>query len=133
MMKNLYSLPSLTMNYSVPIAKILQSLMVATALALPLSVMTAKSALAETYVFSITNKTATNITSFHTSPTGVNDWEEDLLGIDILKPRASTNISFTDTRNVCTYDIKAVFDDGEEVIQYKVNLCTEGNFTFTGQ
>jgi hypothetical protein len=118
------------MNYSVPIAKILQSLMVTTALALPLSVMTAKSVLAETYVFSITNKTVTNITSFHTSPTGVNDWEEDLLGIDILRPKESTNISFIDRRNVCTYDIRAVFDDGEESIQYKVNLCTEQNFTF---
>lgn len=130
MMKNLYSLPSLTMNYSVPIAKILQSLMVATALALPLSVMTAKSVLAETFEFTITNKTATNITTFQTSPTGVDDWEEDLLGIDILKPGASTIITFPDGRNVCTYDIRAGFDNGEEIIKYKVNLCTLGTFSF---
>lgn len=104
--------------------------MVATALALPLSVMTAKSVLAETFEFTITNKTATNITTFQTSPTGVDDWEEDLLGIDILKPGASTIITFPDGRNVCTYDIRAGFDNGEEIIKYKVNLCTLGTFSF---
>ena len=131
MMKNLYSLPSLTMNYSVPIAKILQTLMVTTALALPLSVMTAKSVLAKSLEFRVTNNTATNITTFQTSPTGINDWEEDILGIDILRPGESTNIIISDSRDVCTYDIRAVFDDGEEIIKYKVDLCTLENYTFT--
>lgn len=130
MMKNLYSLPSLTMNYSVPIAKILQSLMVATALALPLSVMTAKSVLAESLRFDITNETATNITKFYTNPTGIDDWGEDILGIDILRPGESGTITIRNSQNVCTYDIKAVFDNGEEVIKYKVDLCTVENYTF---
>ncbi|WP_333145398.1 MULTISPECIES: hypothetical protein [unclassified Microcoleus] len=131
MMKNLYSLPSLTMNYSVPMAKILQSLMVATALALPLSVMTAKSVLAEALGFNIINKTGTNITKFYTNPTGIDSWGEDILGIDILRPGESALITIRNSQNVCTYDIKAVFDDGEEIIKYKVDLCTIENYTFT--
>ncbi|WP_333405148.1 hypothetical protein [Microcoleus sp. MON1_C1] len=111
-------------------AKILQSLMVATALALPLSVMTAKSVLAEALGFNIINKTRTNITQFYTNPTGIDSWGEDILGIDILRPGESALITIRDSQNVCTYDIKAVFDDGEESIKYKVNLCTLENFTF---
>lgn len=104
--------------------------MVTTALALPLSVMTAKSVLAESLGFDITNDTATNITKFYTNPTGIEDWGEDILGIDILRPGESASITIRNSQNVCTYDIKAVFDNGEEVIKYKVDLCTVENYTF---
>jgi hypothetical protein len=118
------------MNYSAPIAKIFQTLMVTTALALPLTVMTGKSVLADDLVFNVINSTDTSLTAFHTSPTGVDDWEEDILGRDILLPGEYTEITIADGRTVCTYDIKGVFDDGVEVIDYKVNLCTLGSYTF---
>jgi hypothetical protein len=120
----------MTINNSAPIAKTFHILMLTTALALPLSLMTTKSVLAEDLVFKVINKTDTNLVKFQTSPTGVNDWEEDILGTDTLKSGESVNINIKDGETVCTYDIRGVFDDGEEVLEYKVNLCTLGSYTF---
>lgn len=111
-------------------AKIFQTCIVTLVLALPLSAITAKSALADDLVFSLINKANSNLTEFYVSPTGIDDWEEDILGIDVLSSGEYTNVTIADGRSVCTYDIKGVFDDGEESVRYKVNLCQLKNYTF---
>lgn len=71
------------------------------------------------------------MTKFYTSSTGLNNWESDFLRIGLLKPGQSTNVTIPDGRKVCIYDVKAVFDDGDTLEDYKINICELGRYTFT--
>ena len=48
----------------------------------------------------------------------------------MLPTGSSVNINFDDGTGYCTFDFKAVFSDGDEVIQPNVDVCTIGTFTF---
>jgi hypothetical protein len=71
------------------------------------------------------------MTEFYTSPTGLNNWDSDFLRIGLLKPDQSRNVTILDGRKVCTYDVKAVFDDGDTLEDYKINICELGRYTLT--
>lgn len=79
----------------------------------------------------IINKTKHVIVSFYASNVGSNDWEEDILDTDMLKPGQRIQINIDDGTGYCKYDFKALFDDGDEVIQKGVNVCEIGEFSFT--
>jgi hypothetical protein len=78
----------------------------------------------------IVNNTSYTINEFYASSVGVNNWEEDILGKHVLKPGQSVNINVDDGTGYCKYDFKAVFDDGDEVVKNRVNVCEVGTFTF---
>lgn len=73
--------------------------------------------------FELTNGTGRTISELYISPTNVNDWEEDVLGVDTLAEMGSTVIHFQDTVDECVYDIKIVHDDGDAAIWKGINLC----------
>lgn len=79
----------------------------------------------------IINETSSVIVEFYASSVGVNDWEEDILGPDVLAAGASVMVNIDDGTGYCRYDFMAVFDDGEEVIQENVNVCEISSFRFT--
>ena len=64
------------------------------------------------------------------SNAGANTWEEDILGVDVLASGSSVSINFDDGTGSCNFDFKAVFPDGDEVVQPDVDVCTIGTFTF---
>jgi hypothetical protein len=78
----------------------------------------------------IVNNTGYSITNFYGSNTGSDSWEEDILGKDILPPSGSVVINFDDNSGYCMFDFRAVFEDGEEVIEEKVDVCKIGTFTY---
>jgi hypothetical protein len=78
----------------------------------------------------IVNNTGYTMTHFYGSNAGTNSWEEDILGVDVLPSGSSVDINFDDGTGYCTFDFKAVFSDGDEVIQPNVNVCSIGTFTF---
>jgi len=78
----------------------------------------------------IVNNTGFGIVNFYGSNTGTNDWQEDILGQDILPSGSQVTINFNDGSGYCKFDLKAVFDDGDEVVQEDVNICEVGTFTF---
>ena len=78
----------------------------------------------------IINDTGFTMTQFYGSNAGSNSWEEDILGVDVLYSGSSVDINFDDGSGYCTFDFKAVFADGDEVIQRNVDVCTIGTFTF---
>lgn len=82
-------------------------------------------------VVTIVNKTKTPIVEFYASKVNVKNWEEDILGVDVLMPRESVDIDFDDGVKGCRYDFKAVFKDGDEVEQGNVNVCELSTFEFT--
>jgi hypothetical protein len=79
----------------------------------------------------IINETSYVIVEFYASNVGERDWEEDILGADILEPGASVMVNVDDGTGYCKYDFMAVFDDGDEVIKEDVNVCEISSFRFT--
>jgi hypothetical protein len=78
----------------------------------------------------IVNETGFTIVRFYGSNTGTDDWQEDILGQDVLPSGSSVIINFDDGTGYCKYDLRAVFDDGDEVTQGGVNICEVGTLTF---
>lgn len=78
----------------------------------------------------IVNNTGFTMTNFYGSNAGANSWQEDILGVDVLPSGSSVSINFDDGTGFCTFDFKAVFSDGDSVIQPNVDVCTIGTFTF---
>jgi len=84
---------------------------------------------AEDLVFDLKNHSSFDVTEFYASPTGVDDWEDDVLGQDVLAAGDDVEITIGDGRTQCRYDLKFVFDDGDEVERKKVDLCETGSYT----
>jgi hypothetical protein len=72
----------------------------------------AASALAQDLVFMLDNQSSYDIYEFYASPSNVGDWEEDILGMEILASGESSRITIADGRSQCEYDILVVFEDG---------------------
>jgi hypothetical protein len=81
---------------------------------------------AGTQDFRLVNQMGEDIWALHISESTNDDWEEDVLGENILPNGDSKLILFSD-RNACLWDIKTVHDDGNdevhEHIVNSINLC----------
>jgi len=71
--------------------------------------------------FELHNETGQEIKEVYVSPTGVDEWEEDILGTDTLASGESVDISFT-RRQEDMWDMKVVFRSGKSSVWTKLNL-----------
>ncbi|MBW6505940.1 MAG: hypothetical protein K0B00_04225 [Rhodobacteraceae bacterium] len=85
-------------------------------------------AFAEDLAFTLNNFSALGLVEFYTSPADTDDWEEDILGEDILPPGTSGDVTIADGRTQCTYDLLFVMSDGQE-LEDTVNMCELGSYT----
>jgi hypothetical protein len=111
------------------LSRALASLVVVGALA----ATTATSAFADARNFTVVNNSSITITHLYVSTTDTASWEEDVLGRDVLAPGESWDITFSKydgDAGKCLYDVKAVGKEGQEGIQYKLDLCTTTTFTW---
>ena len=90
----------------------------------------ASPALAENRSVTIVNNTGYTMTNFYGSNTGANTWQEDILGQDTLPSGSQVSVNFDDETGYCMFDFKAVFEDGDELVREKVNVCEIGTFTY---
>jgi hypothetical protein len=58
-------------------------------------------------------------------------WQESLLGEDILPADSSVVLNFDDGSGYCRYRLRAVFDDGVELVRSSVNVCEVGTYRYT--
>jgi len=79
----------------------------------------------------IINETSYDMIRFYGSNVGTDNWEEDILGKDILRSGGSVVINFDDGTGYCMFDFKAIFDDGDEVVARRKNVCELSSFRFT--
>jgi hypothetical protein len=110
------------------------TVLIATATALPVVSLSATRALAGDDVgFTLVNGTTYTLTNFYASPTGVNNWENDIMGSDTLPPGGKVYVNINDARDVCNYDVKGTFSDGNSAEQYQIDFCDldGGTYTFT--
>lgn len=79
----------------------------------------------------IINETTHTMMRFYASNVDRTDWEEDILGESTLNAGASVVINIDDGTGACLFDFKGVFDDGDEVIKNRINVCEIESFRFT--
>jgi hypothetical protein len=80
-------------------------------------------ALAGTQDFTVLNKTGHPISELYVSASAKDNWEEDVLGRDILADGDRTTIRFAGDESSCLWDIKVIYSDGEDASWQGVNLC----------
>ena len=93
------------------------------------SMVSAASALDRTV--SVNNLTSSVMTEFYASNTGANDWQEDILGEQVLGAGETATINIDDGSGYCKFDFRAVFEDGTEVISADNNVCELSDFNIT--
>lgn len=86
---------------------------------------------ADDLVFTLKNGTHSVLTNFYTSPVGVNDWEDDVFGKDVLEPGESIEITIADGRRTCKYDMKFEFEENSDLdtTTDTQDLCKLGSYT----
>lgn len=80
--------------------------------------------------FTLLNRTGLTINELYVSPSKSDDWEEDVLGRDVLKQGESVEITFPRrAASSCLWDLKIVDSDGDSVEWENFDLCTAVHFT----
>ncbi len=92
------------------------------------AVLFAAPAMAEDLVFQFNNESSFAIVELYASPANVDEWEEDILGQDVLGSSEAARITIRDGRRACEYDLRIVFDDGDEVTD-TTDLCETESYT----
>ena len=84
-----------------------------------------QSAFADPRDFTLENDSLSYITEVYVSPTSSTEWGDDILGVDVLPPGQSVDISFDPTSGrTCIYDLLVVTEDGSQTRKNRENLCT---------
>lgn len=100
-----------------------------TALIAGIALTWASTAYAGNQDFRLVNKTGYDIHEVYVSAASTNSWEEDVMGRDALVNGSSVDISFANSENACKWDLKAVYEDGEEAVWDNFDLCTISKIT----
>jgi len=80
----------------------------------------------------IINDTRHALVQFNASHSGtIPEWPEDLLGQDTLAVGASVTVDLDTDDDRCLYDFRGIFDDGDKVERYRINVCEISSFRFT--
>jgi hypothetical protein len=79
--------------------------------------------------FTLTNDSSQAVINFYTSPADVGDWEEDVLGVDVMDAGTSATVTIADGRTQCVYDVRFVMESGQELEDYGIDLCELGEYT----
>ncbi|MES2034429.1 MAG: hypothetical protein V4466_09655 [Pseudomonadota bacterium] len=95
------------------------------------ALLAATPASAEDRRVNIINETSYTIVEFYASNVGENAWEEDILGRDMLAPDESVVIDIDDGSGHCLYDFRAVFEDGDELVKNRINVCQIESYSYT--
>ena len=80
--------------------------------------------------FKLVNKTGYELKALYVSPSKSDDWQEDVLGEDVLGDGGAVNIHFSPKANICKWDLKVVYsDDDSSAVWSNIDLCTVEKIT----
>jgi hypothetical protein len=106
------------------------------AIALTLAWLTMPTLLAPAYSqeakqdFDLVNQTGYQIKAVYVSPGKSDDWEEDVLGEDLLDQGDTWQIRFHRSEKTCHWDLKVVYaDDGSSAVWQNIDLCSVDKIT----
>ena len=80
--------------------------------------------------FELHNETGYQIDEVYVSPNNTTDWQEDVLGQDVLSNHESVDIKFSRQKHDF-WDLKVVFKGGKESIWYKFDLSQITDITIS--
>ncbi len=98
-------------------------------MAIVVAQLTATSVQAADRKVNIVNKSGYTIVQFQGSNVGSNSWEEDILGNDVLEHGQSVSINFDDGSGYCKFDFLVTFEDGDELKEENIDICSIGTYT----
>lgn len=82
----------------------------------------------------VINKSGKPVTELFISPADSSDWEDDVLGVDVLAEGESVKISFSGYKDdQCSFDVLARNADGDEWLLTDLNLCETFTVTITNE
>lgn len=81
--------------------------------------------------FDIINHSARGITNFYTSPADATNWEEDVLGEDVIGPGETQSIKISVANGQCLYDMRFILEDKTDLIEKGINVCTLSDYTLS--
>lgn len=87
------------------------------------AILFANGAAAQDMAFSLTNTSDATMTELWVGESSNDDWEHELLDGEEVGPGDSVDISIEDDLEDCTYDIHAVYDDGDTQDVMDVDVC----------
>lgn len=73
--------------------------------------------------FTIRNNTGQTINELYVSAVSSNNWEEDILGRDVLANGESAQISFERSETQCNWDLRVVYENGQSLEERGIDLC----------
>ncbi|NJR60515.1 MAG: hypothetical protein HC769_17765 [Cyanobacteria bacterium CRU_2_1] len=112
--------------------KLIRNAMIASTLTLPAVAFTSEAALADKSNFHVYNNSSVSLVQLYISESELSTWGNDVLGQDVLPSGYSTQILFNDPSPYqCLYDIRAVFEDGQVLEDYQINVCSNDQYTFS--
>lgn len=79
----------------------------------------------------IKNRTGWTMLRFYASDSRKDDWEEDILGREVLEDGRNVRINIDDGSGACIYDFKAEFTNGQELTRFRINVCSVSEYTYT--
>lgn len=80
--------------------------------------------------FTLINKTGYTLSELYVSPSNAEDWQDDVLGQDILEDGQSVDITFQRATKTCKWDLKVVYeDDDSSAVWSKIDLCSVSRIT----
>ena len=85
-------------------------------------------AFAEDLVFNLSNESSLNLQELYVSASDAEAWGEDILGRDVLASGEAGDVTISDGRDVCSYDMRFVMDNGS-TIEGSADLCENSAFT----
>ncbi|MDI1327457.1 MAG: hypothetical protein PSV23_11740 [Brevundimonas sp.] len=81
--------------------------------------------------FSLKNATSFTLTHLYMSPAASNDWDNDILGDQVVGAGETAEVSIDDGVESCMYDLRADFEDGDAIDVRGVDVCKIEGTTVT--
>lgn len=81
--------------------------------------------------FNLKNATSFTLTHLYMSPAASNDWDNDILGDQVVDAGETAEVSIDDGVESCMYDLRADFDDGDAIDVRGVDVCKIEGTTVT--
>lgn len=79
--------------------------------------------------FVLHNETGVDIQELYVSPSSKSDWEEDILGVDVLPDGDSVEISFSRDEDAELWDLKVTDSAGGSLLWGRLNLLEISELT----
>jgi hypothetical protein len=78
----------------------------------------------------VINNTKKTMKEFYASRTKLKSWQENIIKGDPIKPGETQPVDIDDGSGGCRFDFKAVFSDGDEVVNENVDVCSATSVTY---